>query len=226
MGAMAASIAHEISQPLGAIVANGSAGLRWLAHAVPDLDETRAALTRIVADGHRAGNVIKSVRTMVKAERGERAALATNDLIEEILGLVRSELWAQQILVRTELGTNLPDVVADRVQLQQVLLNLIVNAAEAMATITDRPRTLDIRSDLHDDEKILVTVADSGSGIDPQHGERIFDAFFSTKPSGMGMGLSICRSIVESHGGRLWVSPGSFHGTIFHVLIPINADQA
>jgi signal transduction histidine kinase len=226
MGAMAASIAHEISQPLGAIVANAGAGLRWLARAAPDLDETRAALTRIVADGHRAGNVIKSVRTMVKSERGERAALAIDDLIEEILALVRSELRAQQVLVRTELGKNLPDVVADRVQLQQVLLNLIVNASEAMASITDRPRTLDIKSDFHDGGKILVTVADSGSGIDPQHGDRIFDAFFSTKSSGMGMGLSICRSIVESHGGRLWVSPGVSHGAIFHVLIPINADQA
>ena len=218
MGEMTASIAHEINQPIAAIVASANAGLRWLANSVPDLDEARAALKRIVADGHRAGQVMKSVRSMFK-DKSAKVSLDANELIGEVLALLHRDLQKHAIEIRTELAGGLPQIMADPVQLQQVLLNLISNAVEAMAAVDDRRRVLRITSSLHESDNVLITVTDSGTGIDPEHKDRIFEAFFTTKSSGMGMGLSICRSIVEAHGGQLSVAPAMPNGSTFSILL-------
>jgi signal transduction histidine kinase len=220
-GAMTASIAHEINQPLTAIVASANAALRWLANPVPDLDETRASLRRIVGAGHRASEVIASVRAMFKQGGHASQKFDLNDLIREVLALVHDELQNRQISASAELSPELPQVVADRVLLQQVFLNLILNAKEAMSSVEGRARLLLVKSAPHGSDGVLITVQDSGTGIDPNHADRIFDAFFTTKPNGMGMGLAICRSIVESHNGRLWASAATPYGTIFHVVLPI-----
>lgn len=220
VGAMTASLAHEVNQPLAAIVANGNAALRWLANREPDLDEARAALKRIVKDGHRASEVVTSVRAMFKKDRSERIGLDVNDLIREVLYLAHGGLQQHRVSELTDLREGLPQVVADRVQLQQVLLNLVNNGAEAMAQVDGRERLLLVTSNLADDGGVLLTVADSGAGIDPENRERIFEPLFTTKESGMGMGLAICRSIVESHGGRLWMTPREPHGVAFHVFLP------
>jgi signal transduction histidine kinase len=220
MGQMAASIAHEINQPLAAIVANGNAALRWLANTTPDLDEARAALKRIVNDGHRASEVIGSIRAMFKKDSQEKASLDVNQLIREVLVLVHAELQSQRVSVHTELMEDLPQVLADRVQLQQVIMNLTMNAVEAMGSITNRARVLRVKSEVDESHDVLMTVEDSGTGIDPKDINRIFDAFFTTKYHGLGMGLSICRSIIEAHNGRLWASPGVHHGSVFHLALP------
>jgi PAS domain S-box-containing protein len=223
MGAMTASIAHEVNQPLGAIVANANAGLRWLAKGESDLTEVRAILERIVSDGHRAGQVVASIRSMFGKDRGETCPLTVNELIDEVLNLVNGELAGHRISVQKVLCDQLPKVMADRVQIQQVLVNLIMNAIEAMSAITSRERILMVKSEVLPSDHVLITLQDSGTGIDPTHLDRIFDAFFTTKDRGMGMGLSICRSIVESHGGQLWASPHNPHGTSFYVKLPIAA---
>lgn len=220
MGALTASIAHEINQPLAAIVANSNAARRWLSNASPDLDEARTALNNIVRDGHRASQMIGSVRAMFKKDRRERDQLAVNDLIEDILTLVHGAIKKQQVSIRTELLQDLPHVVADRTQLQQVFMSLIMNAIEAMGPVTNRERLLSIKSGVHGPGTVMIMVEDSGTGIDPNNTERIFDAFFTTKSDGMGMGLAMCRSIIESHGGRLWASPGASHGSVFHIVLP------
>jgi C4-dicarboxylate-specific signal transduction histidine kinase len=220
VGEMTASIAHEINQPLGAIVANGNAGLRWLARATPDLDEARAALKRIVNEGHRAGQVIGSIRSMFKKDGRTKAPHDVNDVVREVLTLVRSEVENQRVAVRTELTDELPRVLADRVQLQQVILNLVTNAIDAMGSLNGRARVLRLRSERHAGDSVMVTVEDTGTGIDRENMNRIFEAFFTTKPHGMGMGLSICRSIVESHGGRLSAARGHPHGAVFQVVLP------
>jgi signal transduction histidine kinase len=220
MGAMTASIAHEINQPLAAIVTNSNAAQRWLARAEPNLEEARTALTSIAEDGHRASQVIGSVRAMFKKDSQKRSELAVNDVIEDVLVLVRGEIQRGGVSLRTELLPDLPHVVADRTQLQQVFLNLIMNAVEAMGAVSNRERLLVVKSDVHDPKTVMIMVEDSGTGIDPSEAERIFDAFFTTKSDGMGMGLVICRSIIEAHGGRLWASPGVPRGTAFHVVLP------
>jgi signal transduction histidine kinase len=220
MGAMTASIAHEINQPLAAIVANGNAGLRWLANASPDLDEVRASLKRIVGDGHRASQVIGSIRAMFKKDSQERADVSLNDLVHEVTALVQAEIQSRRVTLKTELLQELPPVVADRVQLRQVFLNLMVNAIEAMGSVTHRARLLLVKSEIHELDGVLITVQDSGIGIGPTETERIFDAFFTTKSDGMGMGLAISRSIIEAHGGRLWASPGTPHGSVFYFVLP------
>jgi PAS domain S-box-containing protein len=220
VGEMTASIAHEINQPLGAIVANGNAGLRWLARAAPDLDEARAALKRIVNEGHRAGQVIASIRSMFKKDGRTKAPHDVNDLVREVLTLVRGEVENQRVAVRTELTDDLPRVLADRVQLQQVILNLVTNAIDAMGSLNGRARVLRLRSERHARDSVMVTVEDTGTGIDRENVNRIFEAFFTTKPHGMGMGLSICRSIVESHGGRLSAARGHPYGAVFQVVLP------
>jgi PAS domain S-box-containing protein len=220
VGEMTASIAHEINQPLGAIVANGNAGLRWLARAAPDLDEARAALKRIVNEGHRAGQVIGSIRSMFKKDGRSKAPHDVNDIVREVLTLVRGEVENKRVAVRAELTDELPRVLADRVQLQQVILNLVTNAIEAMDSLNGRARLLRLRSERHAGDSVMVTVEDTGTGIDREIMNRIFEAFFTTKPHGMGMGLSICRSIVESHGGRLSAARGHPHGAVFQVVLP------
>jgi len=220
MAQMAASIAHEINQPLAAVVANGNAGLRWLANTTPDFGEAMAALKRIVSDAHRASEVIGSIRAMFKKDIQEKALLDLNQLIREVLMLVHAELQSQRVSVHTELMEDLPHVLADRVQLQQVIMNLIMNASEAMASVTNRARVLRVKSEVDESHDVLMTVEDSGTGIDPNDANRIFDAFFTKKSHGLGMGLSICQSIIEAHNGRLWASPGIHHGSIFHVALP------
>jgi signal transduction histidine kinase len=217
---MAASIAHEINQPLAAIVANGDAGLRWLARNPPDLDEARTALESIVNDGHHASEVIDGIRSMFKKEGQADASLDVNHLVREVLALLQGEIQSQQVTIRSELAEELPQVPANRVQLQQVVVNLIMNAVDAMSAVADRARILRVRTEVDEFNHLLITVEDSGTGIDPEHVERVFDAFFTTKSHGMGMGLSICRSIVEGHGGRLAVSAGQPHGSIFHISLP------
>jgi PAS domain S-box-containing protein len=219
MGAMTASIAHEINQPLAAIVTNGNIGLRWLARAEPDLDEIRGALQRVVDDGLRAGDVIGGVRAMFGKDSRTKSAVKLNEVIREVLALANGELESHQVTLRAELG-EAPESMADRVQLQQVLLNLITNAAEAMVSVTDRARLLAVTSGSDEAGDVRITVEDSGPGIDPKDIDRIFHAFFTTKSHGMGMGLAICRSIIETHGGRLWASPGDPHGAVFHIHLP------
>jgi PAS domain S-box-containing protein len=220
MGEMSASIAHEINQPLAAIVANGNAGLRWLANTAPDLDEVRATLKRIVSDGHRAGKVISGVRTLFKKNVQARAPIDVNDLVREVLLLVRGELESRRVTVAAELG-QLPPVTADRAELQQVILNLTSNALDAMGAISDRPRVLRLRSERCEPGKIMVTVHDSGPGIEKKNIHRIFEPFFTTKANGTGMGLTICRSVIESHGGRLMASHGHPYGAVFQIILPI-----
>ena len=220
MGAMTASIAHEINQPLAAIVNNSNAAQRWLSNTPPNLDEVRAALKNIVKDSHRASQVIGSVRAIFRKDRRGNDRLAVNDVIEDILTLVRGEIRKYRILLKVKLPSDLPHVIADRTQLQQVIMNLTMNAIEAMATIMDRERLLIIQSYAHDVGNLEITIEDSGSGINPSEKDRIFEAFFTTKSEGMGMGLFICRSIVEARGGRLWASPGAHHGSVFHIVLP------
>jgi signal transduction histidine kinase len=220
MGVMTASIAHEINQPLTSIVANGQAGQRWLSNANPDLAEARGALRKIVEDGRRAGEIIDSVRAMFQKDGSERDWIDVNEIVVNVLTLVKDEIQRKGISVRTELLQNIPHVLAGRTQLQQVFVNLTMNAVEAMDPVTSREKLLVIKSAIHEPAKVLIIIKDTGTGIDPQNLDRIFDTFFTTKSKGMGMGLAICRSIIEGYGGHLWASPGEPHGSVFHVVLP------
>ena len=221
LATMTASIAHEINQPLGAIVMSGSACLRLLASPEPDLDLVREALRRMVDDGQRASNILANIRAMFRNDAQEAVSLNVNALVRDVLALVRSEIERYRIVVHTAFSEDLPSIVGERVALQQVLLNLIMNAVEAMSALTDRTRQLSVKTELYEPDGVLIVVADDGTGIDPQNIDRIFDAFFTTKSQGMGMGLSICQSIVEAHGGRLWAAPGVSHGSVFNLQLPI-----
>ena len=225
VGAMAASIAHEINQPLAAIVTQGQAGMRWLSRATPDLKEAADSLRRIVENADRVSTIINGIRAMFKTDSGAKTDLEISELVLEVLSFTDDELHRCGIQVQTDLAENLPSVQADRVQLQQVMLNLISNAVEAMRFVSDRPRLLTIKSEFHAPDGVLVTFKDTGSGIAAQDVERIFAPFVTTKSNGMGMGLAICRSIVEAHGGRIWVTPGELHGSAFHAFLP-SASQA
>jgi predicted ATPase/signal transduction histidine kinase/GAF domain-containing protein len=220
MGELAVSIAHEINQPLAAIVMNGSAGLRWLNEATPDLDEAREAFERMVSDGKRAGDVIRGLRGLAKKSGPQLTTLDINDVIREVLALTHSELQRHGVVLRTDLAAGDRPVVGDRVQLQQVLLNLMLNGIDAMKAVTDT-KELTVSSALTEPGSILVAVEDSGPGLDPAIAHQIFEPFFTTKPDGLGMGLSICRSIIDAHGGRLWASSCVPHGTVFRFTVPI-----
>jgi signal transduction histidine kinase len=206
------------------MVTNADAGLRWLKRSEPDLDEARAAFERIVRDGHRANAVIANVRAIFGKDRCEKARVNVNSLIGEVLGLIQEELEDDGISVRSELIDGLPEVMGERVQLQEVLLNLVMNAIDAMSAVTGRERRLTVKSQL-DAHGVTIAVEDSGTGVDPSYADRVFFSFFTTKPHGMGMGLSICRLIVESHGGRLWFSPSSPHGTTFYLQLPAEPEN-
>jgi uracil-xanthine permease len=220
MEEVAASIAHEIKQPLTAIIMHGNAGARWLGNVPPGLDEAMAALKHIVADGHRASQIIDSMRAMFRKDGGERSELDLNEIVRDVLALLNEELEEQGVTVRLDLAEELPHVQADRVQLQQVVLNLVNNALEAMASVPDRAHALQVTTAAEATEQVVMSIADSGVGIDPKNAERMFEPFFTTKARGMGMGLSICRSIIEAHGGRLWMTPAAPHGSVFHVRLP------
>jgi PAS domain S-box-containing protein len=223
MGELVASIAHEINQPLAAMVTNGGACLSWLANDTPNLDEARGAVERIVKDGHRAGDVIRSVRALARKSGPEMTDLDINDAVREVLTLMRSELHRHDVSLETELSGGLEPIVGDRVQLQQVILNLIMNGIEAMSAEMHQPRVLRVRSQLDGPGHVLVAVEDSGPGLALEAMDHFFDPFFTTKPGGMGMGLSICRSIVGAHGGRLWASPQSPRGAVFQFTVPTTA---
>jgi len=220
LGELTASIAHEINQPLAAIVADANASLNWLATTTPDLDRVREALDGIVKDGHRAADVIHRIRQLMSKNEPQRARLDVNDVIRDVVPLVRSEMLSHRVSLQLDLAPVFLPVLGDRVQLQQVLINLVMNGMEAMAGIEDRPRTLVIRSRPPEGDQVLVAVEDAGVGIDPDTVTQLFNAFFTTKPDGMGMGLSISRSIIEGHGGRLWATPNTTHGATFAFALP------
>jgi C4-dicarboxylate-specific signal transduction histidine kinase len=221
MGMLAASITHEIAQPISAMVADGGSCLRWLENAQPNLEEAREAARHIVHSGNRAADVFRSIRSLVQKAEPRVARLDLGTVIEEVLVLAKGELRQQNVVVRTEIERRLPTVLGDRMQLQQVLLNLIMNAVQAMSGVSDRARDLIIRCATNTPEDgVLVVVEDSGTGFDAGAGERIFDSMFTTKAGGMGMGLSISRSIVTAHGGRIWASPGESVGAIFRIVLP------
>jgi PAS domain S-box-containing protein len=226
MGELVASIGHEVNQPLMAIVTNADACLSWLASDKPQLDQARQAAERIVRDGHRAGDIIKSIRALAKKTTSEMTQLDINGVIEEVLVLMGGELRRHDIMLETELTTGLAPVVADRIQIQQVILNLVTNAIEAMSNITGRSRVLRLSTRPEGTGAVLMAVADMGTGLDQAAKDRIFEPFFTTKPDGMGMGLSICGSIVEAHGGRLWASPNLPYGSIFQFSLPVVTNRS
>jgi C4-dicarboxylate-specific signal transduction histidine kinase len=221
LGELTASISHEVNQPIAGVVTNGQVCLRLLDLDPPHPDEMRAALERVVRDGNRASEVIHRIRALAKRTEPQMVSLDINEVIREGIMLVQREVLSHEVLLRTELSPALPPVLGDRVQLEQVVINLLINGIEAMESITDRPRELVIRSQ-HQAGHVTVTVLDSGVGVDSETAEKLFTAFFTTKPSGMGMGLSISRSIIRAHGGRLWVSPNPDRGAAFQFTVPIN----
>jgi len=219
IGGLAAAIAHEINQPLAAVITNGSACLRWLAGTTPNLDEARQAVGRIIRDGNRASDVIAKIRALLRKTGTEKERLDMNDVIREVVALAQSEIRRNGVALRAQLEGNIPPVLGDRVQLQQVVLNLIMNGIEAMSAVGDRPRELIISTQSGEIDQVHVTVQDSGIGLDPKSMERIFDAFYTTKSEGMGMGLAISRSIVENHDGRLWAVPNDGPGATFQFTL-------
>jgi NO-binding membrane sensor protein with MHYT domain len=225
MGELAASISHEVMQPLGAGITNAEAALRWLGAQPPDLDEVRQALGRAVKDGTRAAEIIGRIRTLIKKEPLRKDALEVNEAIVEVIALTRGEVMKNNVSVQTQLAEGLPLIQGDRVQLQQVILNLIINAVEAMSGVSEGSRGLLIGTGKDASGGVLVAVQDSGPGLNPESFERLFDSFYTTKPGGTGMGLSICRSIVEAHGGRIWATPNAGPGITVQFTLPIN-DQA
>ena len=216
--AVSTSIAHEIKQPLSGMITNADAGLRWLDRTTPDLDKAKASFKLIISDGHRAGAVIESIRAIFKKDARNRTLLDINELVGDALALVGDELQKHRVSVQAEQNEQLPRVKGDRVQMQQVLLNLITNAIDSMVA-KDGSRVLCVRSEVHGGGGVIVSVADTGTGIGPQELERIFNPLFTTKSGGMGMGLSICRSIIEAHDGQLWVAPNKPEGAVFQFML-------
>jgi NO-binding membrane sensor protein with MHYT domain len=225
MGELAASISHEVMQPLGAGVTNAEAAMRWLDSQPIDLDEVRQAVGGAVKDGRRAIEIIGRIRTLIKKEPPRKDALELNEAIAEIIALTRGEVMKNNVSVQTQLAEGLPLIQGDRVQLQQVILNLIINALEAMSGVSEGSRELLIGTGKDASGRVLLAVQDSGPRVNPEDLERLFDSFYTTKPSGMGMGLSICRSIVEAHGGHIWATPNAGSGVTVQLALPIN-DQA
>jgi PAS domain S-box-containing protein len=219
MGELTASLAHEVSQPIAAASTNANTCLRWLASDAPNIEEARAAAMRIVKDAKRAAEIISRIRLLFKKGTSQREPVDVNEVIREMIVLLRSEAMQNSISVRTELAEDLPQVMADRVQLQQVLMNLMINSIEALKDV-DGTRELAIKSQRAENEQLLVSVSDTGIGLPPRQTDQIFNAFFTTKPHGTGMGLRISRSIVESHGGRLWAADNSPRGAIFYLTLP------
>jgi PAS domain S-box-containing protein len=225
MGELVASISHEVNQPLAAIATNADACSRWLNREIPALDEARDAVTRIRRNADRAGEVIRSLRALAQKSGPQLTTLDIHDAIEEVLALTRGELQRHGVVLHTDLSAGDRPVLGDRVQLQQVLLNLIMNGIQAMGGITDRRRELTVSVALAEPDRVQVAVEDTGPGVDPASAQRIFEPFFTTKSDGLGMGLSICRSIVEAHGGQLWVSPRAPQGTALYFTIPIAVEK-
>jgi PAS domain S-box-containing protein len=220
MGELAASIAHEVNQPLSGVVINANTCLRWLAASPPNLDEARGAANRIARDGKRAGDVIARIRALATKSGSTKERMDMNEAVREIIGLARDEVRRKGVKLKTELADGLPEVLGDRVQLQQVLLNLMMNGVDAMSTVEGRARELVIKTQDGEEGQVRVTVQDSGIGLDAESMEKIFNPFYSTKAAGMGLGLSISRSIIQNHGGRLWAEPNDGPGATFHFTVP------
>jgi signal transduction histidine kinase len=224
VGELSASIAHEVNQPLTAVVSNGNACLRWLSAQPPNLAKAVEAAQRIVRDGKDAGEIVRRIRALFKRAAHEEVPLDLNEVIGEVLSLLRSETAKRRVIVETDLGQRLPPVTGDRVQLQQLILNLLLNGIEAMDPVIDQPKRLSIRSKRERDDTVLVEIRDSGVGLkDP---DTVFEAFFTTKENGMGMGLAICRSIVQAHNGRLWAASGEGPGATFYFTLPLQLSSA
>jgi PAS domain S-box-containing protein len=225
LGELTASIAHEVNQPLAAVLTNAEACLLWLNRDTPNLDAVRRSVEWIIKDGNRASEVIRRVRALAKKSDTPKAVLDINDVVNEVIDLMRRELFNHRVSPRMELAA-LGIVRADRVQLQQVIINLVINGIEAMQAVTDLPRELVIRTHQHEAHQVMVTVKDCGVGFPAEHVDRLFNAFFTTKSDGMGMGLSICRSIIEAHGGRLWAEQNLPRGATFHFTLPLHQEHA
>jgi C4-dicarboxylate-specific signal transduction histidine kinase len=226
LGALTTAIAHEVKQPLTAVINNGNACLRWLARATPDLEAVRGALRDMISNAKRANEIIVRIRVALKKTPTQAVRLDINRVILEVVELTHHEIQRHKVRLRPALTAALPPVVGDRIQLQQVLLNLLMNGIEAMSTVRDRPRELLIRSERTESDGVLVAVQDSGIGLEPQTLERLFDAFFTTKSAGLGMGLSISRTIITSHGGQLWAERNPGHGaTVQFILPPTNSPE-
>jgi len=226
MGQLTASIAHEVNQPIAATATNADAALRWLGARPPDLEEVRQALDRIVKDAHRAGDVIAGIRELIKKAPLRKDRVDINEAIREVIELTRGEAAKNGASVQMVFGKGLPAIEGDRVQLQQVVLNLIVNAVQAMSSVEQGPREMFITTAHAERDGVLVAVKDSGSGLAPETLEQLFTPFYSTKPGGLGMGLSICRSIIEAHGGRLWATANQPRGAIFQFTVPTHPGSA
>ena len=225
LGEMTASIAHEVNQPLAAVVNNASACLRWLAGQAPNLEEARQSAALIIADGHRAGEIIGRIRALAKKAPPRKDWLDINETILEVIALARSEAQRNRVSLQTQLSSDVPLILGDRIQLQQVILNLIINAIEAMSGVGEGPRELLVGSGKDDSQGVLVTVRDSGPGLDPDSLDHLFTAFYTTKPQGMGMGLAISRSIIEAHGGRLWATANEHRGATFQFTLPVDGER-
>jgi C4-dicarboxylate-specific signal transduction histidine kinase len=227
LGELVASIAHEVNQPIAGTLASAQAALRWLGAETPNLDNARESLDRIVRDSIRAGAVVGRIRNLIKKAPSREDRVDANAAIREIIELTRSEATKNGVLVRTELSESLPLVRGDRVELQQVILNLVINAVEAMSALTDGPRELQITTSRTESSgHALVAVRDTGLGLVPAAEENLFKAFHTTKPKGLGLGLSICRSIVESRGGQMWASANAPRGAVFQFTLPIHPEIA
>jgi C4-dicarboxylate-specific signal transduction histidine kinase len=222
MGELTASLAHEVKQPIAAAITNANTCLRWLSRDQPDLEEARAAASRIAQDGKRASEIINRVRLLFQKDSLQRELVGLNEIIREMMLLLHSEAIKFSVSVRTELAADLPEVLGDRVQLQQVLMNLMMNSIEAMKD-ADGTRVLTIRSQRGENREVLISVSDTGAGLPPQQEDKLFNAFFTTKTHGTGMGLRISRSIVESHGGRLWAADNPTGGATFQFSLPATA---
>jgi signal transduction histidine kinase len=225
VGELAGSIIHEINQPLAAVIGNAEVCVRWLDRPEPDLMEARNAISRLVRDGRRAADVIAGLRALAQKSGVQLTRVDISDAIEEVITLLRGEVERGRIVLQLDLPRYKKPVLGDRVQLQQVLINLIRNGIEAMGVIVDRPRHLKVSLEPHGLDQAVVAIEDTGAGLDPTTADRIFEPLFTTKPGGMGMGLSICRSIVEAHHGRLWVSSNFPHGTSFRFTVPFATEQ-
>jgi signal transduction histidine kinase len=225
MGQLTVSIAHEVNQPIAAAVTNAQAALRWLGAHPPDLEEVRQALGRIIENGGRAGDVIGQIRALIKKAPPRKGRFHLNEAVLDVIDLTRSEVLSHGVSLEIQLATGLPSVEGDRVQLRQVFLNLILNAVDAMSGIDEGSRELLISTGRDASNSVLVTVRDSGPGLDPKGVDRLFEAFYTTKPDGMGMGLAICRSIIEAHGGRMWASANEPRGAVFQFTLPPERDE-
>ena len=220
LGELTASIAHEVNQPLSGVVSNAGASLRWLAGDPPNLEKAREATNRIVRDGKRAGDIIARIRALTRRAPTAHEELDLNQTIQEVLALVGDEAKKESVSIQTQFADDVFPVLGDRVQLQQVVLNLVMNGIEVMSGVADRPRELIITTRNLEPDQVQVTVEDSGTGLDPTAMDKIFDPFYTTKPTGMGMGLSISRSILQAHGGRLWTAAKDGPGAMFHFTLP------